>query len=785
MADAAAEPIQDLAAFQRSVLSHQDSPIPTGDSQIPGLSSLHRSELEPIRLTVGYLHWLANLSVVLFKDQTSARQQMVQELSEKAAQMLSVTKLPQASRPFEPLSSFRTPSELATRIQSANFQTSNLPWGPASGCVKDCLSPASQLALCWMGKHYAQPVLDFLFAFAETPKSFAAAWAMCPVSHSMELDLLEARQKKLAGSHNVNAPGQAILHLATKASSSLCEVVESLVTTLSIVDITGVSISAFPELDLTQLLASEARQYRDCTAVITKVSTILPTQSSFPSFEPNFTPDPAAQWFQMARYAFSSINMPNFSALGSGAFSELQWHTFQCDVLHARLQSIRLSEGQVIQHLLSLFSRTDPHSSLARESSQTPNITVSQWLDIIRDFYFTSNQFRMNIERAWKNWDASSSKDFNDLSHHIKTYYRLIFVDYSNMASRLGVFDFAWLLFSKLQDLLEPSCSSPVSMVLRKYLPLTNLLDQMSTVLQPAQAQSESQQRAAGIAFLEWAIKQLVHVRSVANTVNVFIADCEDHDLDFTAHDTKQYRRSKQQPSSPKMAKPYRPRFQQQAAASSNPQPYANPKQSDSTQPPGPPPRPKQSFADTSHTVQRGRKSDSPGFYIPDLRKMSPDTDANTFSTWLDTVLSKKNIDPALVSAIRREHTGGPTSISALLSTCQGQIPKLMRDLQTPQAVILALIKMRYVHAQVQCLVCPAGCEDGRHLAKDCPLLTQHCSKAALSAYLAEPANAARSLSVLPPAEELSQRQTKRGRYAMSSDKPAARKQKRVTFNIT
>lgn len=62
---------------------------------------------------------------------------------------------------------------------------------------------------------------------------------------------------------------------------------------------------------------------------------------------------------------------------------------------------MKLSEAQVIKHLSKGFSREAMHYHVATEKSMSPECTVHEWLDAIRDFFFTNGHFRMHIEGAW------------------------------------------------------------------------------------------------------------------------------------------------------------------------------------------------------------------------------------------------------------------------------------------------------------------------------------------------------------------------------------------------
>ena len=104
------------------------------------------------------------------------------------------------------------------------------------------------------------------------------------------------------------------------------------------------------------------------------------------------------------------------------------------------------------------------------------------------------------------------------LIHHITTYYQMIFLDNAHLAGKLHQLDFAWILFSKVQALLQQTCTSTVANTLRMFLPLSNLVNKMQHVLTPAQHLSRYEAHEAAKSFVSWIVQQLQQVREAANT---------------------------------------------------------------------------------------------------------------------------------------------------------------------------------------------------------------------------------------------------------------------------
>ena len=230
---------------------------------------------------------------------------------------------------------------------------------------------------------------------------------------------------------------------------------------------------------------------------------------------------------------FDTIRMPAAAALRGDPLAELIWHRYVADIFHARTKCMNLSENQVIQHLSQKIHREHQHFVCAQEAAANQLCTVRQWLDRIRDSYFTSGAFRHKLEHAWTQYQSTNATDFNDLIHHIKTYYQMIFLDFAHLAGKSQLLDFAWIFFSKIQYLMQPGCTTTVANTLRMFLPLSNLVNKMQTVPTPAQNLRRFEVDASAKEFISWIIQQLQQVRESANTAQRYTNLAKEVSIDF------------------------------------------------------------------------------------------------------------------------------------------------------------------------------------------------------------------------------------------------------------
>ena len=165
---------------------------------------------------------------------------------------------------------------------------------------------------------------------------------------------------------------------------------------------------------------------------------------------------------------------------------------------------MKLSESQVIKHLSKGYPRDAMHFQTAIEKAQTDGCTVRDWLDTIRDFFFTNGQFRMHIEGSWSKYRAGQATSFNDLIHHIRIYYQLIFIDYAALPGKMTLQDFAWNLFDKLQHLMSHECTSELSLTVKKFVPQSELLNKLASHLDNSHTWSTARANAQALEFTTW-----------------------------------------------------------------------------------------------------------------------------------------------------------------------------------------------------------------------------------------------------------------------------------------
>ena len=714
-------------------------------SQIPGISSFSREDIDYVRRTTGQMRWLGTVVAEASKSVSSSSSRSTLLAMQKDARMLLVNEeLSEELWPFktlEPRSSART---IGATLSLGGSDTCMVAWGPGPGPTRNLLSPQGMSLMCWLGTKYAQPLLDFVYAFAKDDRAFKMSFLSCPAQNDM-LDMIgvSKRAATLRASPAVNSPGAAIVHLAKIADTHLQEIVYAVFHACESRSFCLDSIKLkIPSVNVSEMVKSEAIQFRDCSSsVVTQVQSTLPDLSSLPDVEPNFIDDRSASWFRSAEYTFKSVKFPAFSGLRSDQLSELRWHKYQSDALHARKHCTHLSERQVIQHLMSSFDRTEQHFTVAQHAAMRPHCTVRQWLETIRDFYFTNGQFRHNIEQAWQSYNVDESADFNELIHHVTEYYRLIFIDYPHMPGRQSRIDFACILFTKLQQLMQPQSTSAVSSTLTMFLPLSQLLVKFNDELKPAMNESTEKADTVATAFIEWSVSQLLQVRESANTVKRFNCVASENRFDYAR--LKSNRRH---------TPPAGKRLQAAAAA------LQPPDRNSSVQPPRQPKGPSAS-------------SDKPG-HIPFLKEMCHTDSLDKFKTRFNEYRQLPGIrrSPDLITAIEKELAGGSTAVHVALSRATRPLPPSVKA--TPLSVCQAMMRMTHLHPKKQCPLCPNGKGLNQthpmHPISECPTFNELVPTANREAFFQDAFNQTRQMVPLALPSSSGTRQqdnVKRDRY--------------------
>ena len=718
----------------------------TAANQQPGISTQLRVDLDKFRTVIRSVHWFSALVKRASKD---FHKPLFTVIANDARQVLVQSPLDPGRMPFQPLEGKMTRAEIDAIMSADSALECTVHWGPGHGPLANLLSPATMTALAWLGDHFAAPVLDLAYAFAENYRSFTVAWLKCPFSTSrLDFVAVQTRAAALRTSASVNSPGDAIIALARQAIPVLENVTHAMFHAFLSRDYQKATLmDGVIMVHISEIVTSPAPQYLDCTSPQpTQVQSPLPTSSSLPAVACNFTDEKSSSWFRAAQYTFEAVKMPTSVALRGDSLSELLWHKFQSDVLHARSNCMHLSEKQVIQHLTSKFSRSDQHFSIAQECALSAHCTTRQWLEVIRDFYFTSGQFRFNLERGWHNYKASDATDFNDLIHHIKTYYRLVFLDYTHMQGKLSKLDFAWVLFTKLQHLMQADCRSPISPVIHMFMPLSTLLEQMNGILKPAMTECTDVANQSADRFTSWVVTQLQQVRESANTAKRYTMDTADQHIDYA-------RLSRPTPSAPpaRPARQHKPTPQAAAAAAAIPGP---PHRSDGMQPQRTPSGP------SGAPSQAPRQQN-----IPNLKEHLGDISDHDLRTFITRCISAGLFEPALTTALQLELKGGPTSVHGMLEASEN-LPHFVHP--TFRWVTQTLLKMYFLFPFKQCCLCPVNREQpeaAQHPAHQCPTVKRCAPQEAQDRFYAEQFNRQRGISIMPAGHKPRRPLQKRERY--------------------
>ena len=617
------------------------------------------------------------------------------------------------------------------------------------------------LALCAMlGKTLALPILELAFAFCDNEIEWANACLACPVKTAHLPLMLTAKARERKDRTKPTTPASAVHSLCIVATPVLQKTAAALLSALhSFTNMSAqiVFLDSVFHVSLEDIVQSAAPQYRrDQTDDVISKTTLasVPTTPSLPDYTPNFTRDDRIQWIRTAEHKFKNVIFPAKAIVRGDVNSEILFHQYCRQVLHNRTLCMELSEHQVIEHLLLEFRQYDTQFTIAHAKFQEPDCTVRAWLDSIRSAFFTSGQFRLNIEHAWHNYKAGSAKDFNDLLQHVHTYYQLIFLDYASLPGKMALHDFAWHLFDKISHLIDDG-HSLVAHVLRKYFPHTELIQQMNTKLEFSNTASTHQQDHPAQQFLNWCLRQLQIAKASANTAQRLHARAQSH-----AETTADFVNPQQPRSTPPI--PTRSRateqnvyrgvdMQARAGRSAPPvmqalssmQPYAA----------SPPPRAgygtRQGPAPRQYTARVGNRSPAPSTQpgrgprrrplrqladpwcsIPNLREIFSDLPQDPQRRLaLARRLTDAGHTPQLQRILRRELelVDHPSTLHRLMqANGQRYTPN------TPADAVLYYLKSYYLHREPACCACFGSLAARKHLAVDCPTLTSNCPGAAL-----------------------------------------------------
>ena len=340
---------------------------------------------------------------------------------------------------------------------------------------------------------------------------------------------------------------------------------------------------------------------------------------------------------------------------------------------------------------------------------------------------------------AWQRYDAAESVDFNELIHHIKTYYRLIFLDYAHMQGKQSLLDFACILFTKLQHLMQPACTSALAGTLRMFMPLSTLLEKFNVELKPAMGGCAQSADATAVHFITWSVTQLQQVRESANTVKRFAGDTPDYNIDYAMLHSKR----KPQPHTPGDAK-----LQAAAAVS-----------------PGPP-----LHRDTGVQPGRGGQPKAArAAHFPGLKEVANSTEEAVVRPWVEDFCRNAAAPQDLRKALSLELQGGPTSVHGALARATTPLPPGVQATFVYCATMM--LRMYYLYPFKQCYLCPSARQNpqaGLHQLSHCAAFLSAVPRDAREAFFVEEFNKQRALTPMPPqytSPPARRRDGKRDRY--------------------
>lgn len=738
-----ADPSEYSQFYAAVVQPPEDDPVPP-DLQLIGFDTLQLPEREAIRVAISLLLTITRAFFEVTRRSSLEVLKSYGQASRTLLQMLVPSTTDQSPPPFEAVRrrSHLSGDQVREQLRAATATTCTANWGPPEGCVRDLLSVSAMAFYTWAGGPLAASVLDFVYAFSTDAAAWATVWLRCPVDHAhLDFPALALRVTSQRARSTHSSPAAMVSQLASLAISAIEPIVRSMYTAATILP--GNASEYFEDqmfrATFAQVVAASAPQYAGIVRSNLVLSS-LPNTSSLPQYTPNFADDSSATWFRSADYFFASIHFPLSDAVRGDASAERKWHHYVCEVLNNRVLCMKLSESQVIKHLSKGFTRESMHYQVATEKAMAPECTVREWLDAIRDFFFTNGQFRLHIEGAWSKYRAGKASSFNDLVHHIRIYYQLIFLDYADLPGKMTLQDFAWNLFDKMQHLMSPECTSELSSTVKMFMPLPDLLQKLTTHLENSHTWPIERANALATAFISWCVDKLNTAKETANTAKRFAAFSANHyqGVDF-ASTTSSTNPSRDVPSSAPPPK----RGQRHITMAYN-----------STHRPGP--------NRGQHTGNRGTSMQSTlpsstnhGERLQGLR------DARRLpfqqkQAWLEEAMTNPIVPQWIkdVYAFEVANVNAPCSIHALGAACRKGVPYYLPF--TPVAVGMFLLEAAFVHRKRVCGFCPSSMNDSErfHRIKDCPT-ARSLAPEALATWAQHPANKNKCLMAVEPADTL------------------------------
>lgn len=736
-------------------------------SAIPGSGALTPAHHQNLHLTVVLCLTLANIFSRLVKDCLSPA---FASLSDRArALALSALQLDDAELCFRALpkighlTSAQYSAVLGNREDLRRCRISR-QWGPKDEPMRHLCCPAFLMFLVWVGAPIADPILDFVFAYALSNTSFVEPWLDCPTPyvHHISFKAIQDRLEALRNNDVHRTPANKLACLAEAASATSKVLLRTLYMAAGEcvnIPATELFVDNIAKPLFAGIIATAAPQLPATTTALPtgQVISELPICSSLPGYSPNFTPDHNPQWFRSATYHFSSLRFPTDVVARGDASAERAWHEYACNVLRARVICMQLSEQQVISHISQDFQRSDPHFAISEDCRVQTGCTVLFWLSALREFFFTNKQFRHNIELAWQQYRVGHARDFNELIHHVRVYYQLIFLDYPTLPGKMTLHDFAWHLFEKMQHFLSGACRTELARTAQLCVPLSGVLEQMQLHLQDRIMVSTALEADPAHVFVTWCLKQLKLARETANKTRQYATIPDTRTTIDYAHLT-----GRQAPSAPASTGPTsnnntdRGRRGRPTALINSGRPTNSSVQTPSAT----------TSSDTDPLTRRNLPADireSIGRKGRPLTETQLREIARRLVPWMSTLLLHE-----------LDHPGAGDTLHGLARAYSDARKPSYRLATTPLAFCQYLLKSHLIYTRPLCSICPHGdgTTDRRHTVADCPEARQHCP-GPLATFLANPVNTGKSFMAVEPGQPIPA-DTVRPRRDRCDPRPAA-----------
>jgi hypothetical protein len=185
-------------------------------------------------------------------------------------------------------------------------------------------------------------------------------------------------------------------------------------------------------------------------APVNVVSVLHCSTIKSPSIVSQSTPN--MNWTRVAHFAFEYLKFPHCALTDPTSYgNQLQFHRYCQQVACRHKFADGLSEHQCLTYLIRGFLPGKSHTVVSLNYMLQPSVTVTGWLDELRERYFPGNMFRRTAESYWLCCNFREVTTLSNLIDVITRSYQMIFSDYGHMVGKVLPYEFSQHLCNNLR----------------------------------------------------------------------------------------------------------------------------------------------------------------------------------------------------------------------------------------------------------------------------------------------------------------------------------------------